>query len=111
MDKKDTLEVNLKEIKDNITVSIHHLREIIKSVKNEDSIDSYESSYCTDCDNECGRSNAEIYNCMIEKLSQAQQVQEQYDNMQYTKDFLISDLEKIEKTLIDCDKKVTSFIH
>ena len=111
MDKKDAVEINLKEIKEDITNSLDHLREIIKSVKNEDSIDSYESSYCKDCDKQCGRSNAEIYSCMIDKLDQAQQVQQQYDTMQYTKDSLIYDLEKIEKTLTECNEKVATFIH
>jgi len=109
--EKKAIKVNLKEIKEDIQKSLHDLHHIIQFVQNEDSINSYESSYCKECDQDCGRSNAEIYNCMVDKLKHFQQVQQHYDRLQYTKDFLITDLEDIEKLLTICNKKVDAFIN
>ena len=110
LNKKQSNHDTLSEIHQDLIEGIKNLRFIIKKVENEDSIDAFKSSYCKDCDKPCGRSNAEIYNCMMKKLDHAKKIQEQYEEMQYTKDYLEKDLDQLHKKLNECNKKMNAIL-
>lgn len=107
---KNEIEAMMHEVIDDLGNWINNLQHIIHSVQNEDSIDSYESSYCENCDKPCGRSNAEIFNCMMKKMQHAQKVQSQYDSMHYTKDYLQEDLKDLKKGLEQCNDKINTLM-
>jgi hypothetical protein len=53
----------LKDLQHGIK-DLHHIK---KLVIDETEIISYEEKYCNQCKEPCGRSNAEIFNCMMTK--------------------------------------------
>jgi DNA repair exonuclease SbcCD ATPase subunit len=89
----------LKKIIDDINNAISDLQQILDLVYSEKEITSYDSSYCKDCKEPCGRSNAEVYNCMMKKIQKTNQIQQKYNNIEYSKEYLQSDLKKIIEDL------------
>lgn len=92
----------LQEIIADIDKAIGDLEQILGHITKEDSIDPYESTFCKTCEKPCGRSNAEIYNCMMHKLEQTKNVQERYNKSEYAKEYLEKDL---ESTINDLQKR------
>lgn len=89
---------DISSIKKEIKQASEHLHRINQSVINEPEIISYEKTHCNQCKEPCGRSNAEIFNCMMAKLNQNQTE----GITQYTKENLELDLQDLIKEL---DKK------
>jgi hypothetical protein len=89
----------LKKIIDDINNAISDLQQILDLVYSEKEITSYDSSYCKDCNESCGRSNAEVYNCMMKKIQKTNQIQQRYNDIEYSKEYLQSDLRKIIEDL------------
>jgi len=80
----------LKDLRQGI-IDLHRIRTL---VIDETKIISFEDTYCKNCKEPCGRSNAEIYNCLMAKMKKNKT--KRYDTIQqYTKEYLEQDLEKI----------------
>ena len=77
-----------------IKQSITDLDSIQKRVHNETKITSYEETFCRNCKEPCGRSNAEIFNCMMTKMNK-----EPVQSEQYLKEYLEHDLQKTVQDL------------
>ena len=77
------------------------LQHIISLVSDEKEIVSFEHTYCKECKEPCGRSNAEIYKCITERKNITEKKRDK-TNEQYTKEYLEQDLKKI---IIDLQKK------
>jgi len=86
---------DLEKIIHDIDKTISDLEQILKRITQEESIYSYKSIFCTTCDKPCGRSNAEIYNCMIHRLEKTKDAQDRYNEVEYAKEYLEKDLESI----------------
>ena len=104
----------MKTTPPNIKKNIHHLEKdirdidkqltlILNLIQAEESIQPYESTYCTNCDKSCGRTNAEIYNCIMERMNQTG---DDTDKKQYTKDFLEKDLQHLIDIIKTCKKNL-----
>jgi hypothetical protein len=91
---------------DNLDEVINDLEQILTLVSFQDSIEPFEGTYCKDCHEPCGRSNAEIYNCMIKKISLKEHKLGRSDEKDYTKEHLEKDLEQI---IEDLKKKYIKF--
>lgn len=89
---------DISSIKKDIIQTSEHLQRINQAVINEPEIISYEKSNCKQCKEPCGRSNAEIFKCMMAKRNQNQTE----GITQYTKDYLERDLKDL---IIELDKK------
>jgi type II secretory ATPase GspE/PulE/Tfp pilus assembly ATPase PilB-like protein len=96
---KTTLVHDLQKTVDDLKEAITDLEEILSIVTNQDSIESFEGAYCEDCHEQCGRSNAEIFNCMRNKISLTKAIEERYQEKEYAKEYLEEDLEKIIEDL------------
>lgn len=77
-----------------IKQSIEDLESIQKRVHNETKIISYEETFCRNCKEPCGRSNAEIFNCMMGKTGK-----EPSKSKQYSKEYLENDLQRTIENL------------
>jgi len=106
--------ISMKTMPANIQKNMHHLEDDIKDldeqltlildlIKAEESIQPYKSTYCTNCDKSCGRTNAEIYNCIMERVNQTG---DDAEKKQYTKDFLEKDLQHLIDIIKTCKKNL-----
>jgi CRISPR/Cas system-associated endonuclease Cas1 len=100
---------DLENIIDDIDKTISDLEQILKLIAQKESIDSYKSIFCTTCDKPCGRSNAEIYNCMIHRLEQTKDVKDRYNDVEYAKEYLEKDLKSIVNDLRKKNKNLKDF--
>lgn len=80
-------------IKD-ISQGIKELKYIISLVNDEKEIISFEQSYCKQCKEPCGRSNAEILKCITARKNITDK-KRRLTNQQYTKEHLEQDLNEI----------------
>lgn len=88
----DKTSADLKQI-------ITDLEEIISLISNQERIDSFENRFCKNCNEPCGRSNAEILNCVIEKQKLTKKRNQEDKNKTYMKEYLEKDLNKMLKDL------------
>ena len=96
MDKyQEKLVRDLQTTIEDLKEAISDLEEILSIVSAQDTIESFEGAYCEDCHESCGRSNAEIFNCMRNKISLTRAIEERYQDQEYAKEYLEKDLEKI----------------
>jgi hypothetical protein len=93
---------DISSIKQEITKSIENLNRIFQLIKYETEIISYEETYCKHCKEPCGRSNAEIFNCMMAKFDQKQTGRIK----QYTKEYLEHDLQLLINQLEEKEKQL-----
>lgn len=75
---------------EDINQEIDELHRITTLVTKESRIISFEQTFCKQCKEPCGRSNAEIFKCMMAKKEMKEN-----NNQQYTKEYLEEDLKKI----------------
>jgi hypothetical protein len=87
-------------IKD-ISQVINDLQHIISLVNDEKEIISFEQTYCKQCKESCGRSNAEILKCITARKNITEK-KRHTTNQQYTKEYLEQDLREI---IIDLQMK------
>jgi hypothetical protein len=87
-------------IKD-ISQGINDLQHIISLVNDEKEIISFEQTYCKQCKEPCGRSNAEILKCITTRKNITEKKGHTI-NQQYTKEYLEQDLKEI---IIDLQMK------
>lgn len=104
--------LEISTILKDIQQGIKDLNQIAELVSNEKQIKSYDQTYCKQCKEPCGRSNAEIYKCMMAR-KRVKEHNKLEDIQQYTKEYLekdlkeiISDLEKKEKHLKQIMEKI-----
>lgn len=95
------IKTTLQNLEENINDLDDQLSLIISLIQKEESIQPFESTYCTNCDKSCGRTNAEIYNCIMDRIKQTGDETEQ---QQYTKDFLEKDLQHLIEIIESCKK-------
>lgn len=97
---------DISSIKMDITKAIEDLHHINHLVSNETEIISYEETFCKQCKEPCGRSNAEIFNCMMAKLNQKQN----HEIKKYTKEYLEHDLKELIKDLEEKEKHLQKIV-
>ena len=90
--------LDISAITNDITKAIEDLNHINQLVKKETEISSYEEKFCKQCKEPCGRSNAEIFNCMMTKINKNQTNNE---INHYTKEYLEHDLQALIKKLAE----------
>lgn len=98
---QNQLLLELSTILKDIQQGINDLNRITDLVSNEKQISSYEQTYCKQCKEPCGRSNAEIYKCMMAR-KQLNNESRPEEIQQYTKEYLEKDLKEI---VMDLEKK------
>jgi hypothetical protein len=84
----------ISTILSDIEETIQDIDSIQRQVHNETKIISYEETFCNSCEEPCGRSNAEIFNCMKTKINE-----DSTENKQYSKEYLEQDLQKTREDL------------
>jgi hypothetical protein len=90
---------DISTIFDGIKQGIDDLHRMTNLVLKESKIISFEQTFCKQCKEPCGRSNAEIFNCMMTgKKIKGKNMQ------QYTKEHLEEDLKKITINLEEKEK-------
>ena len=99
---QDTIEKMIQYIQKDLSIGLEKLQKIINIIQNKDSIDSHEKNQCKNCDKNCGRTNAEIYTCIMDKIQQTKKIEDQYERQQYTKEILEQDLINLKITLDNC---------
>ncbi len=82
------------ELSVGLTQVIDRLEKMVVNISDQGTIDSFEKGYCMTCKQPCGRSNAEILNCIIEKRKLKENFMQTIDD-QYMKEHLEQDLKKI----------------
>ena len=102
---KNKLLSDILLIRKDIQQNIEEITRIKDLVLDENEIVSYEGAYCKNCKEPCGRSNAEIYNCMMEKINKKNEKQLE-PNTQYTKENLEQDLKSLITDLQEKEKVV-----
>ena len=106
---QDTLEKKIQFIQRDLSIGLEKLQKIINIIQNKDSIDSHEENQCKNCDKNCGRTNAEIYTCIIDKIQQ-KKIEDHYESQHYTKEILEQDLINLKKTLDNCYNTILKII-
>ena len=69
-------DISLENI-DDFEEVIRVLKQMLTIVSSKESIESIKGEYCEDCNEPCGRSNAEIYNCMMNRISKSKTSKDQ----------------------------------
>lgn len=96
---KETLDFMFNEITQDIKQAILDLEKILLITSNQQKIDSFEETYCKNCKQPCGRSNAEILNCVMNKRDIKTNIDERPKDKRYAKEYLEEDLKKIIQDL------------
>lgn len=96
---KETFTLIFNEISQDIKQAILDLEKILLITSNQQRIDSFEETYCTNCKQPCGRSNAEILNCVMNKRKMKTNIHSRSKEHTYTKEFLEHDLKQIIQDL------------
>jgi hypothetical protein len=100
----------LQSVQEDIFNGLKQLDIIIKLIQKEESIDSFEENYCTNCDRSCGRTNVEIYNCIMDKKKQHNTNENLNSKHSYSKETLEKDLHVLKKSLEICQLNISKAI-
>lgn len=101
--------LDISTISDNIKQDINQLKDIINLINIQKEITSYEQEHCKQCNEPCGRSNAEIFNCMMNKKNLKNgNIPEHIKR--YPKEYLERDLKEITADLEENKKRLTEIM-
>lgn len=94
---------DISTIMKDISQGVKDLEYVITLVNDEKEIISFEQTYCKQCKQPCGRSNAEILKCITSRKN-IKEKKKRENNQQYTKEHLEQDLIDIIKDLKQKEK-------
>lgn len=96
---KEKIHLIIVDLRNDIKQAIIDLEEILSLISDQQRIDSFNETFCKNCKQPCGRSNAEILNCVIKKRHIQTDMDERSYDKPYTKEYLEQDLKKIIQDL------------
>lgn len=97
----EKLLIDITTILSNLKNDLKDIYTIKKRIFEEDEIRSFKEGFCKQCKEPCGRSNAEIYRCMMKKMKKENTPQ------QYTKEQLEHDIQELIQHLEKNEKQLT----
>jgi len=100
----EKLLIDMTTILSNLKDDLKGIYRIKKRIFEEDEIRSFEQDFCKECKEPCGRSNAEIYRCLMKKMKKEKNPQH------YTKEQLEHDIEELIQHLEKNEKMLTSIM-
>ena len=98
-----TIKIIIRHLEKDIMEIDEQLSLVLTLIQAEESIQPYENTYCTNCDKICGRTNAEIYNCIMDRMKQTG---ENKEKQKYTKNLLEKDLQYLLDIIETCKKNL-----